>query len=213
MYGCVCMQASSAILYLSCRSLPLVQTPPLHDESVESRRSSRLYIDPTRECYAWWQWIWFAVLLSYVLPLTLVPAHAPFRLMSRKLSATQFALASVLPLPYLCNIGYWLSNKLCSLRSLDKDIATADSHLQYHALGEPGSTPLESSPSSPNASLQSSALAPMSGARAGVLDVLGRPYKRTHVWWQAILILVRLFLLLFTQVVEYRRIGSLAITM
>ena len=45
------------------------------------------------------------------------------------------------------------------------------------------------------------------GARAGVLDVLGRPYKQTLVWWQAIMILVRLLLIFLAQAFWDRRLG------
>ena len=84
----------------------------------------RLFVDGTIQCWQWWQFLLIAFIMSFIIPLVLVLFWGSLRLSKDKVTAKEFLIACVFPLPCLL---FWLfreyrkkdDQQLCNVGCVD----------------------------------------------------------------------------------------------
>ena len=155
-------------------------------QCVELGSKHRSFYDGNVECYShWWQRLSLALAIAFVFPFSLVIVWGTKLLLRGSVSAVQFLLACILPLPFLL---YWLTRKLRALGgavelSNDAEVERRGS-VNLQSRGRPSLA--------------------ADGASSCVLAVVCGPYCRPSsegngggvIYWEGVLVFRRLILIM-----------------
>ena len=111
------------VLLLGYERLAETSLKLMHCVSIGSRKW--LFIDGNVQCFQWWQYIFLAYIVVFLMPFILVLYFGSFKLYKSSISANEFLAACIFPLPFiLC----WSLKEIRKRRESDSTNAQEDSN-------------------------------------------------------------------------------------
>lgn len=111
------------VLLLGYERLAETSLKLMHCVSIGSRKW--LFIDGNVQCFQWWQYIFLAYIVMFLIPFILVLYFGSFKLYKSSISANAFLAACIFPLPFIL---WWSLKEIRKRRESDSTNTQEDSN-------------------------------------------------------------------------------------